>query len=250
MLFSGEYSESTLYRYFHEFYQEVIQIKQAPQERSRIQHQLMGVLDRQRVDASQRGGEQHLKLYQETQYLMVALTDEIFLHLLEWAGKDTWRTQLLEVRMFNSQIAGQRVFENLKALLTKRDPQTLELARLYLIVLFLGFQGKYRNITEPRQLQEYDNYRRQLYFFITQKEVEELHDRLHYEVNQRIVPEAYRVLELTQEERQWLPSLWWWQVAFVALFVGLFGLAVWLWYQVTYDISIQTEAILQQHRPL
>ena len=145
MLFSGDQSESTLYRYFHEFYSEVIQIKQAPTECSRIQHQLISVLDRQRLDASQRGGEQHLKLYQEAQYLMVALTDEIFLHLFELASKETWRTQLLEVRIFNSQIAGQRVFENLNALLNKRDPNTLELARLYLIVLFL-IPSNYKNM--------------------------------------------------------------------------------------------------------
>ncbi len=247
MLFSSDQSESTLYRYFHEFYNEIIQIKRAPDERSRIQHQLISVFDRQRLDASQRGGEQHMKLYKEAQYLMVALTDEIFLHLFEWAGKETWRTQLLEVRMFNSQIAGQRVFENLNALLNKRDPNTLELARLYLIVLFLGFQGKYRSATDPIQLQEYENYRRQLYFFITQKNVDELHDRLHYEVNKRIFPDAYRVTELKQEERQWLPSLFWWHVSFVALFVGLFFVSIWLWYQVTYDINTQTEQILEKH---
>lgn len=247
MLFSSNQGESTLYRYFHEFYHEVIQIKQAPSECSRIQHQLIRVFDRQRLDASQRGGEQHMKLYKEAQYLMVALTDEIFLHLFELAGKETWRTQLLEVRMFNSQIAGQRVFENLNALLNKRDPNTLELARLYLIVLFLGFQGKYRNTTDPIQVQEYDNYRHQLYFFITQKEVNELHNQLHYEVNKRIFPEAYHVMELKQEERQWLPSLFWWQVSFIALFVGLFFISTWLWYQVTHDINAQTEPILEKH---
>jgi type VI secretion system protein ImpK len=247
MLFASEVTESSLYRYFHEFYHEIIAIKAAPAECSRIQHQLMGVFERQRLDASQRGGEQHLQLYQEAQYLMVALTDEIFLHLLEWVGKDTWRTQLLEVKMFNSQIAGQRVFEKLKTLLNRRDPHTLELARLYLIVLFLGFQGKYRNTTDPQQLQEYENYRRQLYFFITQKNVDELYDRLHYQVNQRIFPEAYHVVELKPQERHWLPSLWWWQVSFLALLVGLLLVSFGLWHQVTHDLNTQTETILEQH---
>jgi len=49
---------------------------------------------------------------------MVSLADEFFLHILDWKGQDTWRQQLLEAKLFNSQAAGQRIFENLEILLS------------------------------------------------------------------------------------------------------------------------------------
>ena len=80
MLFSSERSESLLYMYFHEFYSEVVRIKQqiksggiqggdsdskmvASVTPSYIQQQLVPILERQRADASHRGGEYGATLY-------------------------------------------------------------------------------------------------------------------------------------------------------------------------------------------
>lgn len=239
----GDQKETSLYRYFHEFYNEIVVVKRFPEESARIQHRLITLLERQQMDAEQRGGRQHAELYREVKYLMVALTDEIFLHLFDWEGRDVWRAQLLEVKVFNSQVAGQRIFENLEALLSNRDPTTLELARLYLIILFLGFQGKYRGTQDAQQLNDYHHYRRRLFFFITQRSPDGLHDHLHYDEKKRIFPDAYRVLELPYEKRKWLPSMFWWRVVFSMVAGIVLLVSIWVWYQATHSLESKAQQI-------
>ena len=240
---AGDQKDTSLYRYFHEFYHEIVAVKRFPEESARIQHRLITLLERQQVDSEQRGGRQHAELYREVKYLMVALTDEIFLHLFEWEGKNVWRTQLLEVKVFNSQVAGQRVFDNLEVLLNNRDPSTLELARLYLIILFLGFQGKYRGTQDTEQLNTYHDYRHRLFFFITQRSPEGLREHLYDNMKKRIFPEAYRALEVPYEKRKWLPSMFWWRIAFSAAAGIVLLVSVWVWYQATHDLETKAQQI-------
>ena len=259
MLFSSDRSESLLYSYFHEFHSEIVHIKelillkqwtalnmsQDEQTTSMpFQQQLISLLERQSINAAQRGGEHGARMYREAQYLMVAYADEFFLHLLNWKGQEAWRgTQLLEVKMFNSQAAGERVFNNLEVLLKRRDPITLELARLYLIILALDFQGQYRNKDDAGQLQ---NYRRQLFFFITQRDPSELYDYLHYDTNKRLCPEAYAyTLEASKEKQRWLPSLYKWYILFIVIGIALFISSSVLWRSVSQDLdAITTKVIL------
>ncbi len=126
-------------------------------------------------------GKERIKLYREAQYLMVAFVDEFFLHLLgNDKVKTVWLSHLLEYQQFYSRFAGQRVFENLDALLKKADPRTRGLAQLYLIVLTLGFKGKYRNQDDGGQL---DHYRQALSDFIG--------DEYAYQPPERLFPAAY-----------------------------------------------------------
>lgn len=259
MLFSSDRSESLLYSYFHEFHSEIVRIKEQILSRQwtalnmsedkqpssmPFQQQLLSLLERQSINAAQRGGEHGARIYREAQYLMVAYADEFFLHLLTWEGQEAWRgTQLLEVKMFNSQAAGERVFDNLDRLLKQRDPITLELARLYLIILALDFQGKYRNIDDAGQLQ---SYRRQLFFFITQRDPNELYDYLHYDTNKRLCPDAYAyTLDASQEKQRWLPSLYKWYILFIVIGIGLLISSTILWHAVSQDLDAITTKIMQ-----
>ena len=86
--------------------------------------------------------------------------DEIFLHIVEWDGVEIWHNNLLETRLFDSYIAGEQVFRHLDKLLQERNPVYADLARIYLIALSLGFQGKHRNTSDTQQL---DKYRQQMF---------------------------------------------------------------------------------------
>ncbi|MEK8020656.1 MAG: DotU family type IV/VI secretion system protein [Candidatus Parabeggiatoa sp.] len=262
MLFSSDRSESLLYSYFHEFHSEIVRIKELILSKQwtvlnmtedeqptsmPFQQQLISLLERQSINAAQRGGEQGARMYREAQYLMVAYADEFFLHLLNWKGQEAWRgTQLLEVKMFNSQASGERVFDNLKILLKQRDPITLELARLYLIVLGLDFQGQYRNKDDAGQLQ---NYRRQLFFFITQRDPSELDDYLHYDTNKRLCPDAYAyTLKASKEKQRWLPSLYKWYILLIVIGIGLLISSSVLWHAASQDLDTITSNILLFHK--
>ncbi|OQW96018.1 MAG: hypothetical protein BWK79_00300 [Beggiatoa sp. IS2] len=258
MLFASDHSESLLYSYFHEFHSEIVRIKHqvksgewAMPALSSIasiatlpfRQALINLLERQSIDAAQRGGEYGARLYREAQYLMVGWADEFFLHVLEWEGREAWRNQLLEAKLFNSQAAGQRIFENLETLLSQRDPVTLELARLYLIVLALGFQGKYRASDDNEQLL---GYRQKIFFFITQRDPSGLREHLHQDPDKRLFPEAYRSTLASDKERQkWLPALYKWYILVMIMGIGLMLSSVWLWQSVSTELDKVTTQILK-----
>lgn len=273
MLFSADHSESLLYLYFHEFYSEVVRIKELVQNNgvvlnqensapgvpttvsqpspnqisparvtpSYIHQQLLPILERQRADAAQRGGEYGATLYREAQYLMAALTDEIFLHSLEWDGRDAWREHLMETRLFNSYIAGEKVFRELDKLLKDNNPVYSDVARIYLIALSLGFQGKYRHLPENGDL---DNYKHRLYSFITKNNAERLHEYLHHNPNKHIFPDAYSYT-IKESKRQELPSLRPWGVALLLTVAGLLVASYFLWHHHIDPVQKITHQILQ-----
>jgi hypothetical protein len=69
---------------------------------------LQTLLEMQALEAGRRGGEYGVLYYKEAQYVMAALADEIFL-TLDWTGRDTWRSDLLETRLFGTYDAGEKV---------------------------------------------------------------------------------------------------------------------------------------------
>lgn len=265
MLFATEQKhESLLYSYFHEFHSELMQIKRQVQDHDWQQNMaaeailpeslpfrapLLVLLDRQTIDAAQRGGEHGARLYRKLKYLMVALADEFFLHLLNWDGRELWRKQLLELSVFNSQAAGQKVFEQIETLLKQRDPITLELARVYLIVLSLGFQGRYRNTDEEQNT--LFNYRRQLFSFITQRDPGQIDQHLNYDTNLHIFPQAYQHthIESVKQHRLWLPNISPWYLALLLLFLLLILTSIPLWHWLSMDLNVITDRIIQ-HQPV
>lgn len=92
--------------------------------------------------------------YREAQYVMAAMADETFLHL-EWPGKDWWRAHLVETRLFQSHVAGERIFHRITHFLDNREAVCVELATLYLLMLSLGFQGKFRGGLDQESIERY-----------------------------------------------------------------------------------------------
>ncbi|MDW3207096.1 MAG: DotU family type IV/VI secretion system protein [Alphaproteobacteria bacterium] len=143
---------------------------------------LQTLLEMQALEAGHRGGEYGVLYYREAQYVMAALADEIFINL-DWAGRNFWRNDLLETRLFGSYNAGDVVFKRLEKLLQTGDRVQAEIAVVYLMALTLGFRGRYAGGRHEARIAEY---RKQLYYYIFQKRPD-LGDPAT-----RIVPEAYQ----------------------------------------------------------
>ncbi len=137
--------------------------------------------------------------YLEAQYVMAAFADDIFIHL-NWEGRRAWTSNLLESALFQSHIAGEKVFEKLDRLLRHRDPANKSLAAVYLSALSLGFRGKYHGLNDHGKLRRY---RRDLFDFIFNKPADLLNE------SKVAFPDSY-VQNVRKEKRKKLtnPRVW------------------------------------------
>ncbi|MET0322871.1 MAG: DotU family type IV/VI secretion system protein [Duganella sp.] len=118
----------------------------------------------QNMEAVRRAG--HLGSDVETQARLIkaALADEVLLNI-DWAGRSYWRHVLVEATLLGSAQAGEQMFNNIDQLLNDNDPARRPVARLYLNLLALGFQGRYRGA----DLAPLADYRRRLFQFAYQR---------------------------------------------------------------------------------
>jgi type VI secretion system protein ImpK len=174
---------------------------------SGVWRKLVALLERQSLDAGRDGGDFGLEIYKRAQYAMTALADEIFINL-DWQGRQAWREHLLEAKFFGSHSAGEELFERIDHLLRDHDTLYGELARIYLMVLALGFQGKYRGRPEGDEVIE--SYRRRLYRFIYSRDPQVLLG------TERVMPQAY-ASTLDEASVAELPYLrpWLWTLALI-----------------------------------
>jgi type VI secretion system protein ImpK len=119
-----------------------------PARRQDIQADLAARLDTLASEARQRGGERLGEMQDRAAYPMVALADEVFVYL-DWSGEGDrggdWLSHLFEQRYCRSHVAGEEVFARIDAL--EREGAaglSAALARIFLQVLGLGFEGRYR----------------------------------------------------------------------------------------------------------
>lgn len=99
-------------------------------------------------------------------YAFVALLDETLV-FTPWPGQAAWQHKPLEVRLFGSRTAGERLPRAIQQLLAGSDPGCRDLANVYLQCLNLGFHGRLRG-TGGRALHE--KWRRALFAFAWQRE--------------------------------------------------------------------------------
>lgn len=180
---------------------------------------LVGLLNRQEAEVRRTGGEYATAIYRRAQYVMAALADEIFLYL-EWPGREAWRTQLLEFKLFQSYNAGEEVFRRIEAVLRTRDPADAELAKIYLMALALGFRGALRG---PGAQARIDWYRRELYTFLTNRDPGTPRDP------QSLFPEAYQSnLEAAGSARRLSPARRWLLLSLLLLLLWILS-SQWVW---------------------
>ena len=130
-----------------------------------LQHQLVQLLELHTLGMRRAGGGRGGALVEDARYLMVALADELLL-LRDWPGRSAWPQHLLETALFQSSVAGDKVFASIERLLSDREPSQRSLAQLYLFALALGFRGRLRGMDDAGQLA---GLRRELFQFAHQR---------------------------------------------------------------------------------
>lgn len=156
----------------------------------------------------------------EVIYIMVSLADEIFLNT-PWDGKKYWEDNMLEQHFFGTQIAGEKIFDNIEKLIEKNDVESILIAEIYMKSLSLGFRGKYRGDVE--QDKPIDVYRKALFNFV------EKYDKSINMVSHRMFSKDY-IYTLPTINRQFLPdaSIVNYVYAFVIFMFLVVSSVVWL----------------------
>jgi type VI secretion system protein ImpK len=77
----------------------------------------------------------------DSRYALAAFVDEAVLRS-QWAGKEQWADNPLQLQFFETYLAGEGFFEKLEALRTRGEP-VVEVIEIYYLCLVLGFEGKY-----------------------------------------------------------------------------------------------------------
>ena len=196
---------------------------------------LLSLLKHQAHEARRYGGEYGVTFHREAQYVMAALADEIFLHL-GWEGKEAWKTNLLEFRLFDSHVAGDLFFQKLDALLQNRDPAMVEMAAVYLLALSLGFRGKFRDTGDEGQL---DFYRNQLFTFMFRRNPDILNE------SKRLFPETYDYT-LKQGGAEKLPYIRRWIGLIIILIILYLIISHGIWKYVIGDLIEMVETIFKE----
>ncbi len=230
---TAELEDSRFLKHFQEFYVEVIaqkkEIEALPQHSSMfrpdqevlsdaatggiaypVYDRLLNVLKGQVPDARRHGGEYGVKFYEEAQYVMAALADDIFLHT-DWPGRDEWQSNLLEYELFGTYVAGDRFFEDVERLLRDRDVSYVEMAAVYFMAISLGFRGKFWDKDDDGRL-EY--YRKQLFAFIFKSKPDILSNKKY------LFPESYTHTQ-TEGAGKRLPYIRRW-IGLIALLIIFF----------------------------
>lgn len=208
---------------------------QAVMERTQlILNDLFETLERQAIIAAQKGGEFAVSYYKEAQYVMAALSDELFLNLPGFTGKQYWGENLIEARLFGTHNSGELFFKNLDDFLEKRDPLRRDVAEVYLLALGVGFKGKYRGQGDQRRL---DFYRHELYVFINHEE-----PRL-YQGEDRLFASAYSYT-LNEGQARRFQDVRFWTGAFASVFGVLLLMSFIVWQSTTSDVEHLTEQII------
>jgi type VI secretion system protein ImpK len=156
---------------------------------------------------------------EELVYLMAAFADETFACLVNWPGRDYWSEHWMESRLFNSQIAGEDIFRRIDKILTRQDYGAEELSSIYLMVLALGFRGRY--LRDPAAV---DVYRKKLFERLLMTNPDLRRDSL------RLFPEAYRhTISEGAPVRLPEPRKWWLVVAGVVATWLVVSTSTWLY---------------------
>lgn len=200
-----------------------------------LSRKLTELLELQAAEAKWMGGEMALR-YPEAQFAMAALADEVFTHF-DWDGRTAWPGYLLEPRLFRTHGAPYELFRRIDKLLKEapNTPVSRDLARVYLLVIAAGFQGKYRPFGLTRALAEY---RQRLYEYIYRDDALML-----YAPERTLMPEvAARTLAGQAVSR--LSGAQRWAAILVFLMVGYTVVAHLAWSRVSSDLADVTSRII------
>ena len=205
-----------------------------------IQRKLRIYLEEQSLKASYQLGDLAQANFKEAYYIMAAMADEVFLNF-NWPGRIKWRKNLLESQLFQSQSAGDLLFQRLDALLEVADPARVDLAVVYLQAISLGFRGKYRDQNSDEKI---SYYKKQLFNFVNRKDSD-----LYTPGRLRLLNAPYEH-NVTLPPTKGLPDIRTWVMIFSGVALTYLFVTYVLWYRVVSDLNEALEYILEQARSM
>ena len=121
--------------------QQIMQLKQKPTSFDEALHQQVVDQFKQLEHAA---FEQKIAMekMQYIQYALVAFIDEVALSV-PWSGRDTWRSEPLQMKFFGDHIAGENFFKKLFEL-RQSGKLHADVLELYYVCLQFGFEGAYK----------------------------------------------------------------------------------------------------------
>ena len=126
-------------------------------------------IGQQRLHWQHKLTDRQLHLFDKACFAMVALADELLIMKLDWVGRDDWHHVLLEQQIYQSCSSGECFYDDLDELLRDGTYDVLErqLAAVYLLVLRLGFEGRFCD-----DEQKLNYYRNKLFNIVNNNQVE------------------------------------------------------------------------------
>lgn len=200
---------------------------------------LQDFLETQAAQVARTGTELMISQYREAQYAMAALADDLFIHDVEWNGREVWRSALLEQALFRTRLAGERVFDRMEALLASNDRRLSQLAAVYLLLLGLGFKGRYR---EPGGAVQLRSLSARLFEFIAGRESELAPGLLP--AGRTLIPSAY-AHTMTDGQMRTLARGVRWPVVLAALAGAWLVVGQAMWWVTTANLSSAADAVMQ-----
>ncbi len=205
-----------------------------------IQHNFRSMFERFSLEAQNQVGEFAVSHFQDALYAMVALLDETFLSF-SWVGKTRWENNLIEKQFFHTQIAGELVFRKIDDLLENNDPLRNDVSNIYMMILSLGFKGRYRDLGEDQHI---DWYRHELYKMINR------HAPLLFTTGREyLIPECYDHI-ISIPAGKGIPDVRSWVTAFAAILFAFITVSSFLWFKLVRDMDDALGQILTQAQKL
>jgi type VI secretion system protein ImpK len=98
-------------------------------------------------------------------YVWTAVADAVLLHDVSWPGREGWAETPLEVVLYRSRIAGDRIFEAVEDLTRRHGRDQDGLAVTILLALEIGFRGRFHGIDDHGEI---DRLKRRLFEMVFQ----------------------------------------------------------------------------------
>jgi type VI secretion system protein ImpK len=168
---------------------------------------------------------------------MTVLADEIFLNL-KWEGAKFWRFTLLEKQLFQTEIAGDKIFHMADEIIV--DFNNEEMAFLYLMILSLGFKGRYRDMENSDEHISW--YKDRLYSMLHTKP-----SRLFFPGRARMIDSCYEYTNFESNTSS-LPDSRFWSWCILSIVFLYIIISYLVWYNITGEIGDLLHKIAAQTR--
>lgn len=179
------------------------------------------------------------KFIEDAKYLMAILTDEVFLNL-KWDGVKFWRYTLLEKQLFQTEIAGDKFFSMLDSIIN--DLGNAEMSFLYLMVLSLGFKGKYRDLGYSDSDEKISWYKGRLCAILNTGS-----SRLFFPGRSHMIESCYDYTFMENDNNH-LPDVKFWSFCVISVIFLYILISYFVWIDITSELNEIMRKISEQVR--